>query len=185
MAQRNPFPCCARRGREWKDVIIQKHRILPSRLRGGGKKTCHSERQLLQAQLGVPWYGCNLCFIPMSIPPHPPPFASLGQWQIPCNKCRKQGEGCQGNHITWKYGKSDNLGSFSARSILKGPGGKWSTWVGRQTNRWESLFWWEAERELRVSGWLGRMNRHPQCSPPPTWKPNEGSAGGRWLAWMG
>lgn len=40
---------------------------------------------------------------------------------------RKQGEGWEGNRLTWPRGKSDNSEGF-----LCGPGGKWVTWVDRQ-----------------------------------------------------
>lgn len=49
---------------------------------------------------------------------------------------RKQGERCQGNHLTWKYGKLDDLGPFSARSMTEGGLGERGQlgWVDRQTD---------------------------------------------------
>lgn len=49
---------------------------------------------------------------------------------------RKQGERCQGNHLTWKYGELDDLGPFSARSMTEGGLGESGQlgWVDRQTD---------------------------------------------------
>lgn len=90
---------------------------------------------------------------------------------------RKQGEGWQGNRVTWMYGKSDNFEAIPCKKSGWRGRGKWVTRMDGHRQMGELPYGGKPTRQLGVSGRLGGMTRQTHGSASSLWEGLTHSAG--------